>query len=403
MTHSSSYPTGRPQGWRAHLERAVQRRDEIGAWTQLDPAAIEREFLASGSEGGKPLAGLSVGVKDIIDVAGFATGCGSSACADHVAFADAAIVAMLRDAGALIFGKTATAEYAYLTPPVTRNPVDRRRSPGGSSSGSAAAVADFQVEAATGTQTAGSIIRPASFCGIVGYKPSHGMFSLAGVKPTSRSLDCIGWMARDVFTTRSIWSALRPLTDRAPSRPPVLGICRTGNWPQASPELRTALLRLASAIGASNEAALPAGLDALHHTIMKFEMRAELTTERLQFADRLSQCLFQFLNDDPVSFDDYRKALESRRSIDIEAIFSNADILVTPAAPGEAVEYGSTGSPIFNRVWTLLGLPCITLPFALGAHGLPLGVQLVARHGDDERLFDAALAIEQFIRDTRPA
>lgn len=175
------------------------------------------------------------------------------------------------------------------------------------------------------------------------------------------------------------------------------------NWPDASPELRAALLRLASAIGASNEVALPAGLDALHHTIMKFEMCAELATERLQFADRLSQCLFQFLNDDPVSFDDYRRALESRRSIDIDAIFSNADILLTPATPGEAVEYGSTGSPMFNRVWTLLGLPCITVPFAFGSRGLPLGVQLVARHGEDERLFGAALAIEQFIRDGRLA
>jgi Asp-tRNA(Asn)/Glu-tRNA(Gln) amidotransferase A subunit family amidase len=383
---------------RGYLEHAIDRQSVVGAWTHLDDGGVAQSELTSMDEGPRLLSGISIGVKDIIDVAGMKTGCGTTAYADNVAFADAAIVAALRNEGAVILGKTTTAELAYLTPPATRNPLDRERSPGGSSSGSAAAVADYQVDAAIGTQTAGSIIRPAAFCGIVGFKPSHGLFSLAGVKATSRSLDCIGWMARDVGMARRLWTAIAPSMRRPHSKKAKLALCRTNHWQQAAPELRTALEDLARAVGASTAAHLPAGLDAIHHAIMKFEMRNELTTERLQFSHSLSAQLLHFLNDDPVTFTAYRGALSARSLVSVDQIFGAAEILLTPAAPGEAVEYGTTGDPAFNRAWTVLGLPCITLPFASGARGLPIGVQLVAKHGDDELLFDTAADIESWLR-----
>lgn len=371
---------------RAARERIAARDGAVRAWTVLDPHAGGRA-----SDG--PLAGLTLGVKDIVDVAGLLSGCGSPIHDGRSALLDAALVAELRALGAVVIGKTATAELAYLSPPPTRNPLDLSRSPGGSSSGSAAAVADFHVDAALATQTAGSIIRPASFCGVVGFKPSHGRFSLAGVKTVSPSLDTIGWITRDVTTSIRIERALAADASRAIAGR--VGFCRTDAWAHAEPAMRTAVLDLAARLALPEVPAFGSWLDRAHATTMRYEMRRELATERLQHRGLLSAALLDFLETAPVPWRAHRDARTRIRQVDVDALFGSLDVVATPAAPGEAVPFGSTGSACFNLFATVLGLPTVTLPFARGPLDMPLGLQLSGRPGEDAVVLASALALER--------
>jgi Asp-tRNA(Asn)/Glu-tRNA(Gln) amidotransferase A subunit family amidase len=339
-----------------------------------------------------------LGVKDVFDTADQPTEYGSPIHRGFRPRADAAAVALLRGAGATVLGKTVTAELACFTPGPTANPHRVTHTPGGSSSGSAAAVATGMVDVALGTQTAGSVVRPASFCGVFGVKPTFGTVATAGVKPVAPSLDTVGWFARDVATLDAVRVAL---TGRAamPSAatPPRLAIVRTASWALADDAARNAVLeaaRLAMTAGATvHDAELGSALDALaddHVVVMSYEAARSLAWELEYHADLLSGRLRALLEEgravDPTVYDDVRTRTERARG-DVDLLFGDADVLLTLAANGEApAGLGATGDPRFARLWTLLGLPAVAVPGFVGATGLPIGIQLVARQGADADL-----------------
>ena len=394
----------------ACLARIAKRERIVGAWQYLDPDAARDAARARDSE--RPLGllhGVPVGIKDIYDTADMPTSYGSPIYKDHRPRADAAAVARLRDAGAIVLGKTVTTEFAYFTPGKTSNPHNRAYSPGGSSSGSAAAVADDMVPLAIGSQTAGSVIRPAAFCGVVGFKPSHGLIDIAGAKPFSPSLDTIGAFSRSIEDAELIGRALMGEDAKAPElafeRPRRIGICRTEYWAEAGPATSVVLESAATILRTRGvevaELALPEvcrGLAEEQQLIMGFEARLSYASEWRDHADQLSAMLLQFLEESrTISETRYAAALQraalARAAFD--ALFETFDLLLTPSAPGEA-PYGlhATGDPIFNRIWTLLHVPCVTLPVTTGPHGLPLGVQLVGRNRHDHSLLALARWVE---------
>jgi amidase len=385
----------------ACLARIAAEEPRVQAWEHLDPElalAQARRLDAAGRPG--PLHGLPVGVKDVIDTADMPTARGSPIFAGRRPGADAACVAALRRAGAVILGKTVTTELAYYSPGKTRNPRDPSRTPGGSSSGSAAAVAASMVPAALGTQTAGSVIRPASFCGVVGYKPSHGLVSLAGVSPLAPSLDTLGILVRRAADLPLLARALgADLAGPPPPRPPRIGLCRTEAWAAAAPETRVAVegsaerLEDAGAQVAEADDAALAGLSEAQRTLMAFEAAEALAALR-PHASRLSPQLRALLRDGEAlsghDRDRARARAEAARRR-LPDLFGRFDVLLTGSAPGEAPSgLESTGDPAMNRIWTLLGLPCVSLPAAEGPSGLPVGVQLVGPPGGDARLLAAA-------------
>jgi len=290
---------------RACLERIEAREAAVGAWIHLDPEAAiaQAKALDAGPVRG-PLHGLPLGVKDIIDTVDMPTCSGSPLYAGRRPEADAACVALARAAGALILGKTVTTEFAWFHPGKTANPHNPARTPGGSSSGSAAAVADRMVPFAFGTQTAGSIVRPASYCGVVGYKPTHGTLSRAGVKTLSERLDTVGVLARSAGDAALLVGALsgRALLPGPLGRAPRIRLCRTFQWASAQPETEAALehaKRVAAGAGAEvSEVELPksfAGLLQAQVDLMGYEAYRALASERMHHADRLSEKLKQML------------------------------------------------------------------------------------------------------------
>lgn len=390
---------------RACLERSLQRDAAVHAFAYLDPdaALAQARALDAGPVRGS-LHGLPLGVKDLFDTADMPTSYGSPIYAGHRPKADAASVALCREAGALVFGKTVTTEFAYFQPGPTRNPHNLAHTPGGSSSGSAAAVADYMLPLALGTQTAGSVIRPAAYCGIVGYKPTIGRVSKAGVKSLSESLDTVGGFGRCVRDV-SMLGAVLTGDSRLSSLPqvdaPRIGLCRTPEWSRADPDAQRAFDQALSVL--STTAAAMADIDlpddlpdlvALQKVVMYFEMSRALSHERIWHRNRLSEQL-QAMLDEGIAITGTEHSANlamtavAQRSVD--ALFDRFDVLVSPSATGEApAGVDATGDPVFCRGWTLLGLPCIHLPVARGINGLPTGIQLVGRFGDDCRLLAVA-------------
>ena len=401
---------------RACLERIGEREKTVGAWIHLDPDAVlaQARALDAGPVRG-PLHGLPLGVKDIIDTADMPTCCGSPIYAGHRPAADAACVALARAAGALIFGKTVTTEFAWRNPGKTANPRVPENAaphtPGGSSSGSAAAVADAMVPLAFGTQTAGSIVRPASYCGIVGYKPSYATLARSGIKALAEGLDTLGAMARSPGDAALLVGALSgrkllpsPLAFGSNSAPKI-ALCRTHEWPAAQPETAAAMEHAAKAAtkaGAGvRELALPdefAGLLQAQTDVMNYEAYHGLAYERVHHAAALSSWLRDLLEAaqrvDAERYDQARALAAACRAMLSDA-FADADVIVAPSAPGEAPRgLTATGDPVFNRIWTLLGVPAISIPCSLGPNGLPVGVQVIGRIGDDAR----ALAVAEWLQ-----
>jgi len=313
-------------------------------------------------------------------------------------------VALCRDAGAVVLGKTVTTEFAYFQPGPTRNPHQLTHTPGGSSSGSAAAVADHMVALALGTQTAGSIIRPAAYCGVVGYKPSHGRVTGAGVKSLSQTLDVVGGFGRSVRDVGLLGAVLtsdtRLLNWNEPAAPRI-GLFRTPAWPQADADTQRAwdqaVRALAPQAADCRDAAEPrdfASLIPLQKDVMSFEMARALSHERLRHRSALSERLVALLDEGmAISGTTHAAnlALTAEWRLRIDTLFEHHDVLLAPSATGEAPEgIAATGDPLFCRSWTLLGLPCVHLPFATGSHGLPIGLQLIGRHGQDHLLLAAA-------------
>ncbi|WP_417280389.1 amidase [Celeribacter sp.] len=381
----------------ASFARIRAREAEICAWSSLHEAGAYRQAAEVSLSG--PLAGMTLGVKDTIDVRGLPCEAGCLALKGCRASLDAAIVAELKAMGAIVLGKTRTAELAFLSPPETRNPLDLKRSPGGSSSGSAAAVADGHVDVALGTQTAGSILRPASFCGVVGFKPSHGRFSLAGALPTAPSLDTMGWLTRNLAMTVRAFEALSD--EMVVAAPFAARLLHMPHWERADPGMIAQITQLAERIGAGHGADVLARIgtdvDDIHARVMGYELKIELATLRLQRFDRLTVKLQHYMQEVSVSYPAYLSACQARDRFDFETVFGGANILIAPATLGEAVPFGETGDPAFNRFATLFGLPAITLPIGVGDTGLPLGLQLMARKGEDARLLGAALWLENLL------
>lgn len=386
----------------------------IHAWAHVDPGQVRAEArrLDAGPVRG-PLHGLPLGVKDIFDTCDGPTEYGSPIYAGHRPRADAACVALARDAGGIVLGKTMTTEFATYTPTATTNPRNVAHTPGGSSSGSAAAVADEMVPLALGTQTAGSVIRPASYCGVVGYKPSFGLIARAGVKLLAESLDTVGVFARTVEDAALLVGALSgraslialPGVDGLPR----IGICRTHDWARADAAVAEALARAEQVLAAGGATVvtldLPdvfAALGDAHDAIYGYETARGLAHERRTHAEQLSPRLREALDRGAaVEADRYdracRKAAECRRRL--PDVIGDCDVLLAPSATGEAPPgLETTGSPVLNRVWTLLHAPCVNVPAGLGPGSLPIGLQAVGRFGDDARTLAAAAWIEARLR-----
>jgi Asp-tRNA(Asn)/Glu-tRNA(Gln) amidotransferase A subunit family amidase len=398
----------------ACLARIREAEPQVQAWQFLDPEhalaqarardADRREGKPSG-----PLHGVPVGVKDIIDTSDMPTEDGTVLHAGRTPARDATVVAMLRAAGAVILGKTVTTECAYYSPGKTRNPHNPEHTPGGSSSGSAAAVAAGMVPLAVGSQTNGSVIRPASFCGVYGFKPTHGLIPRNGILKLSRTLDHVGLFSRTIEDLALLAEELVGYDERDPdTRPraripfaataaqepplaPLLALVKGPVWERAAADTREAFAELAQELGDRVvEVELPESAAAAldwHRTIMEAEMAANLDAEWERGRDRLSEQLRALMaRGRETRALDYQKALARIPLLNegFAEIFERFDALVTPAAPGTAPKgLGSTGDPAFCTLWTLLGTPAVTLPLMQGANGLPLGVQLVGpKHGD---------------------
>ena len=390
----------------ALIERCAALEPQLHAWAWFDADAALRQARAlDGASASGVLHGLPIGVKDIIDTAGIPTAYGSAIHAGHVPAADAACVALARAAGAWVLGKTASTEFANMTPGPTRNPHDGAHTPGGSSSGSAAAVACGMVPLALGTQTAGSVIRPAAFCGIVGYKPSPRRIPRSGTLANADSLDEVGVLARTVDDASLLAGVLGGRADAqlasAQAFIPRIGVTLTSRQAQLSIEmvamLSASAQRLSAAGAGVHDVVWPASFDALfeaQRSVQLFETARALALELQNHRLRLSAALAGFLDEglrvEPAS---YAAALASGRAAagTLEALFSNVDVLIAPAAPGAAPRgLSSTGDPAFSRPWQLLGCPCVAIPGGVGMHRMPLGLQVIGRPNDDHRTLAAA-------------
>ena len=393
---------------------------QVQAWQFLDEAhalAQARARDADRAEGRAigPLHGLPVGVKDIIDTADMPTEDGTVLHAGRTPDRDATVVAALRAAGAVILGKTVTTECATYTPGKTRNPHDATRTPGGSSSGSAAAGAAAMVPLAIGTQTNGSVIRPAAFCGVYGFKPTHGLVPRHGILKISPSLDTVGVFARslddiallvepitghderDPHTRPHARIPFRAIAAAEPPLPPQIAFVKTPMWERTDTSTREACAELVEALGAQcEEVELPGSIAEAWEwlrTIMEAEMAFHLDTEWERGRDRLSPALNQQLERGrAIPALAYQKALAQipRLVNGFDDWFSRFDALVTPAVPGVAPPIETTGDPAFCTLWSLAGLPALNLPLMTGPGGLPLGVQLVGQRGLDARLLRTA-------------
>jgi Asp-tRNA(Asn)/Glu-tRNA(Gln) amidotransferase A subunit family amidase len=372
----------------------------------------DRECLLQAAETATgPLAGIAVGIKDIFDTGDLPTTYGSSAYAGYQPRTDAALVSMIRTSGASVVGKTVSTEFAFLNPARTKNPRDMAHTPGGSSAGSAAAVAAGMIPAATGTQTGGSIIRPASYCGVSGYKPSFRLVPTVGAKTFAWSLDTAGFFAASAADVARLAACVtgRPLDVEPISRPLRIGIYRSGVWSEASADMQEAVLRAAALAGDAGAKivdidepeALAAGRDN-HGTVQNYEAGLAMADDLIRHGDRMSDILRTTLEGGraitPDAYDGAR-AIARRARKAATALFDHVDVLLTPSATGAAPKgLGSTGSPVFNKLWTLTGNPCVNVTGQFDASGLPLGVQLVGRFGADRTALSAAAWLEGIIR-----
>uniref|UniRef100_UPI0039EEBE61 amidase n=1 Tax=Bordetella sputigena TaxID=1416810 RepID=UPI0039EEBE61 len=386
QVNDGSLPAHAPA--REALRLIGEREPDVRAWRHVMSAAVagEAPIHVHG-----PLAGVPIGIKDILDVAGMPTGYGVEAFETGEARFDACVVGVLRAAGALPIGKTVTAEFASRTPGATRNPNAPGHTPGGSSSGSAAAVAAGMVPAAIGTQTGGSMIRPAAYCGVVGFKPSFGRVFRDGMKLTCESLDTIGWYTGNVSDARRLARVLLDEDDlpRDMDRAPLTVAIQSRN-PEVDADSRT-LAEIARARGLleahgvrcvdAYPAAACAALMQAHAVIMHYEFARSLAPVVDRYAARLSDALLETVEKGSgISGGRYREMRELQASMRAgwRALYGEADLVLAPSTPGAApAGLESTGSSSFNRVWSLLGWPCLHLPTSAPGAGLPIGIQLI--------------------------
>ena len=383
----------------ACLDRIAQREGQVHAWEALDAEGARRraDRLNGRSRPVGPLHGIPLAVKDIIATQRLPTTCGSPIYRDHVVGRDAACVSQLVQAGAIVLGKSVTTEFAGAHANKTHNPHNLRHTPGGSSSGSAAAVADFMAPVGYGTQTAGSVIRPGAFNGIVAYKGTFGWADMSGVKPYAPGLDTLGFFVREANDVALVRAAYGHAAVGPPGQPPRIGFVRTPWWDMAEPDNKRNLEEAARALRAAGakvrEWKAPQeweGLLQAQHRVMTKEATQSYARERARSSALFSPIMQGVMVEgDAVTRAQYADASRRKRAAlaDLDEAWEEFDFLLAPAARGEAPSgLGYTGDPVFNRFWTLLGTPCIALPFGSGPFGLPLSVQLVGRHGEDDGL-----------------
>jgi len=395
------------------LARIDAREGEVQAWNHVarDAAIARARALDQGTHQGL-LHGLPIGVKDLIATADMPTTYGSPIYAGHQPAHDASCVALARAAGAVVLGKTVTTEFATFQPNQTRNPHNTAHTPGGSSSGSAAAVADGMVPLALGTQTAGSLTRPAAYCGIVAFKPSFGGINRAGAKPLSDTLDTVGTLARSVPDAALFAAALsgrydwlvRPVGEHL-ARPLRVGLCHTYEWPQALPETQDAMQQAAARVQASgamtlHEVRLPVDYELLVQAQTHIQLAEQaqcLAYERLQHFERLSprlQGIMQAGVAVTAAQYDQAQALVARCRAQLADVFQDVDVLLVPSAPGAApAGLDNTGDPVFCRIWTVLHTPTVNIPAGHAPNGMPVGLQVVGPVGSDAFTLAAAHAL----------
>jgi Asp-tRNA(Asn)/Glu-tRNA(Gln) amidotransferase A subunit family amidase len=412
------------------LNRIEAVDGDIQAWTHLDPdyaleQARARDQQRQNGQPLGPLHGVPIGIKDIFDTSDMPTENGTPLHAGRRPDDDAMIIAMLRQAGAVIMGKTVTTELAYFSPGKTHNPHNPERTPGGSSSGSAAAVAAHMVPIALGSQTNGSVIRPASYCGVYGYKPTHGLISRTGVLKLSQVLDTMGVFARSIgdlaLTAELIMAfdakdpdmrprAVPPLLETALSEPPVepdLAFIKTAAWKDIDEDSSEAFVELAEALNERCfEDTLPDEYDQAwdyQQTLMSVDMAHNLRGLYNAGKDKLSPTMVEMIEaGQQARAVDYSMAVEMREHLntEISGLFDRYDAIITPATSGQApLGLDATGSPAFCTLWTYLGLPAITIPLLSGANDMPIGVQLVGPRGDDARLLRTAHWLVDYLSD----
>jgi Asp-tRNA(Asn)/Glu-tRNA(Gln) amidotransferase A subunit family amidase len=386
------------------LDAIAEKDRDVNAFVRL---------AAEPKPGEGPLRGIGVGIKDVIDTAELATEYNSSIYKGHRPRADAAVVSSLRRAGATILGKTATTPFAFLDPTTTRNPHDLGHTPGGSSSGSAAAVAAGMVPLAIGTQTGGSVIRPASYCGVVGVKPSARLLPTVGVMCQSWTLDTLGTFTATVDDAAYALAAMTGReelrTDGTTASPPRFGVVSQEFAGEPEPGSQEALAWTVRCLDRAGAAVKPVALEpifaqafAAHRIIQDVEARQALSFEHMHHRATLPPLIGKLLDEAwaiPMEqYDEARRSAHRARGT-LDSVFEAVDVLLTFAAPGPAPEgLGSTGTSNFNRLWTLMGVPCVTIPAFRTQNGLPVGIQAIAPFGKDRRVLAAAKCIEDAIR-----
>ena len=388
----------------------AKRESEVGAFVTLDVETARKAAQTPGLKD-KPLRGLPVALKDIFDTADMPTEYGSPIYAGHRPKADASLVALIRRNGGTLLGKTVTTEFAHLDPGKTRNPRNLAHTPGGSSSGSAAGVAAGFFPIATGTQTGGSVIRPASFCGVAGFKPSYRLLPSVGMKCVSWHLDTAGLFAASVadvaFAAAAISDRDLRVDGRKPSSPRI-GMLRDQPWAPASDDMKAAIDNIARAASAANArvrdiklAPVLASAFRAHATIQAYEAARSLASEYERFKDKLAKGVLELVESGfAISADAYdearRTASQARRAL--LDLMADIDVILSPSAPGAPPKgLGSTGSSTFNRLWTLMGTPCVNVPGLTDPDELPLGVQVIGRFGGDRATLEAALFVESLM------
>ncbi|MPZ37090.1 MAG: amidase [Rhizobiales bacterium] len=388
------------------LDRIADREPTVHAWATIDPdyALMQARALDRMPSSRGALHGVPIGVKDIIDTEYLPTEMGSAIYKGHRSFGDAACVALARMAGAVILGKTVTAEFAGMSPGPTTNPHNTAHTPGGSSSGSAAAVADFMVPVAYGTQTGGSVLRPASYCGCVGYKPTFNLINRQGIKFAAETLDTIGLIARTVDDVELVMAVLinKPPRYLRRDAPPRLGLCRTPLWDTAEePTMQAvedAAKRLAAAGASVKEIVLGDEFTKLYETaretINNYERSKSMAADWQHHPDKISKVLGGRIKEGlAMKHEDYIAALQlaERCRARIDDAYDGIDAIISPCVKGEApVGISYTGEPGFQQFWTVLNGPAMSLPTHQGPQGLPVGIQLVAPRYHDDQLFACA-------------
>ena len=384
----------------ACLERIHAREEQVGAWVWLDPEqALDQARACDERPATMPLHGIPIGIKDIINTVSMPTCYGSQVYAGYYPDKDAECIRLLKRAGAVMMGKTVTTEFAFYAPGKTANPHAFEHTPGGSSSGSAAAVADFHVPLALCTQTSGSIIRPASFNGVFGYKPTYNSYSLDGIHPLAPELDTLGAFSRDPADLALLHGVLSGKEIPAPAaeRPAAVAIVRTPAWDDAESQTRKNLLDFAGRLGHEGinvveaEEGLLDGMMEVQQAYLARGAAVSLGQVTDTHPDKVRPQTRDLVAEGrrvDESFEARLRDALARGERFLSEVFSRADLIITPGAPGEApAGLHNTGNPMFNRIWTFLQTPCMSLPLTRGAGGLPIGVQLVCNKHEDKRLF----------------